>query len=504
MPMHWAEEGYAGMVTGWEVFRCQAEMLWVFLFLVFPVVEGNQAQLYKHIEMGKSFLSKGQFSDALTHYHAAIDLDPQNYQALYSRATVYLAMGKSKAALPDLDAVIKLKPDFTSARIERGNVLLKQGNLHDAASDYKAVAKADPANKEMAKKLSVVSEVQTTIEHADFYYDKDDFRNAEGFYSKAIKICIWDAKLYHRRAKCREQSQDLHNAIADYRLLAKLSPGSSDIFYKIAHLYYWTGDAEESLNQVRECLKLDQDDKQCSKFYKKVKKLVKMRESINVLVARKQWMECLNEAVRILKIEKEVQKIQLDAYKHICKCNMHAGHFSESVAACSEVLKFNSGDVDVLCDRAEAFLMTEKYDEAIEDYQKALHLNEDLRRAKEGLAKAQKLKKNTGRRDYYKILGVKRNAKKVDIVKAYRKKAQEWHPDLFNDEEEKKKAGEKFVDIAAAKEVLTDPEKRAIFDSGEDPLDPEHQQQGGYHHPFQSGFPFGGSNGPFSFQFHFG
>lgn len=33
----------------------------------------------------------------------------------------------------------------------------------------------------------------------------------------------------------------------------------------------------------------------------------------------------------------------------------------------------------------------------------------------------------------------------------------QWHPDNFQDEEEKKKAEKKFIDIAAAKEVLTDP-----------------------------------------------
>ena len=61
------------------------------------------------------------------------------------------------------------------------------------------------------------------------------------------------------------------------------------------------------------------------------------------------------------------------------------------------------------------------------------------------------------KRDYYKILGVKRNAKKKDITKAYRKLAQQWHPDNFQDEDEKKTAEKKFMDIAAAKEVLTDP-----------------------------------------------
>lgn len=54
----------------------------------------------------------GQFTDALQHYHAVIDEEPDNYQILYRRATVFLATGKVHAALPDLDRVIELKPDF--------------------------------------------------------------------------------------------------------------------------------------------------------------------------------------------------------------------------------------------------------------------------------------------------------------------------------------------------------------------------------------------------------
>lgn len=50
-----------------------------------------------------------------------------------------------------------------------------------------------------------------------------------------------------------------------------------------------------------------------------------------------------------------------------------------------------------------------------------------------------------------------RTAQKKEIIKAYRKLAQQWHPDNFQDPEEKKKAEKKFIDIAQAKEVLTDP-----------------------------------------------
>ena len=93
--------------------------------------------------------------------------------------------------------------------------------------------------------------------------------------------------------------------------------------------------------------------------------------------------------------------------------------------------------------------MTEEmYDEAVNDYRRALELNEDFGRAKDGLATAQKRQKQASKRDYYKILGVRRNAGKKEISKAYRKLAQKWHPDNFQDEDDKKKAEKKFMDIA--------------------------------------------------------
>ena len=144
--------------------------------------------------------------------------------------------------------------------------------------------------------------------------------------------------------------------------------------------------------------------------------------------------------------------------------------------------------------------------QAIRDFREAMEKDDGFARAKEGMAKAQKLQKQAGKRDYYKILGVKKSATKKEIQKAYKKLALEWHPDKFQDEEEKKVAEKKFMEIAAAKEVLTDPEMRQKFDAGEDPLDPENGQggdhpfrQGGFHFP--GGNPFGG--GPFQFKFHF-
>ncbi|MCD6576389.1 MAG: J domain-containing protein [Anaerolineaceae bacterium] len=64
-------------------------------------------------------------------------------------------------------------------------------------------------------------------------------------------------------------------------------------------------------------------------------------------------------------------------------------------------------------------------------------------------------------KNYYKILGVEKNATSDEIKRAYRKLAKRYHPDKnFGD----KQAEEKFKEINEANEVLSDPEKKARYD----------------------------------------
>nr|XP_006812668.1 PREDICTED: LOW QUALITY PROTEIN: dnaJ homolog subfamily B member 11-like [Saccoglossus kowalevskii] len=97
-------------------------------------------------------------------------------------------------------------------------------------------------------------------------------------------------------------------------------------------------------------------------------------------------------------------------------------------------------------------------------------------------------------RDFYAILNVPRDASTKQIKKAYRKLAMELHPDKNPDNPD---IEEKFHDLGAAYEVLSDPDKRKTYDRhGEEGL-----KDGGMKH----GDPFSSFFGDFGFGgFHFG
>jgi len=64
-------------------------------------------------------------------------------------------------------------------------------------------------------------------------------------------------------------------------------------------------------------------------------------------------------------------------------------------------------------------------------------------------------------KDYYNILGVKKNATADEIKKAFRKLAKKYHPDKNKGNAQ---AEEKFKEIGEANEALSDPEKRKKYD----------------------------------------
>ncbi len=103
--------------------------------------------------------------------------------------------------------------------------------------------------------------------------------------------------------------------------------------------------------------------------------------------------------------------------------------------------------------------------------------------------------------DYYQVLGLSRGASADEIHKAHKKLARKYHPDLHEDADDraKKRAKEQFQKVQQAYDVLSDPEKRKMYDQ----FGPEFERMGGGGNPFGGGGgnPFGGGGSGADFDF---
>lgn len=105
-------------------------------------------------------------------------------------------------------------------------------------------------------------------------------------------------------------------------------------------------------------------------------------------------------------------------------------------------------------------------------------------------------------KNLYKILGVKKTATDAELKKQYRKLAMKHHPDK-HPEAEKEAATKRFAEVAEAYEVLSDPDKRRIYDQVGYEGMKNAGQTGGGPGGFPEGFGFPGSAGGGGEGMHF-
>ena len=185
----------------------------------------------------------------------------------------------------------------------------------------------------------------------------------------------------------------------------------------------------------------------------------------------------------------------------------------KAAAYCKEALELDEFSLYGLLQQSREQLDKELYDAAIATLNKAGENHQDQRAKIQPLLQdAQMQLRRSKQKDYYKVIGVARDADERQVKAAYRRLSKQHHPDkAAKNGISKEEAEKKMAAINEAYEVLSDPELRARFDRGDDPNSQEGQN------PFQ-GSPFGHGGGgvPFffnqpgsgggsqHFQFHFG
>ena len=489
------------------------------------------------IASGKAARARGANSEALAYFDAAVSKDAFDYITLFQRGITYLSLGRNGQASADFDHVLKLKPGFEGALLQRAKIRAKNADWVAARQDY--VALGDRGTSDLAQ----MEEAEGAAYLASEAEKTQDWETCINQAGTAIITAGTALSLRQMRARCRLELGQVQEGVSDLQHVLQIHPGQVEPHLQIsAMLFYSLGDTKLGLDQIKKCLHSDPDSKPCKKLFREEKIVLKLVDEIQALFDKKQY----NSAAKIL-VGKGTEdepgllselKSNIEAHRSsgaihprapsdlytamlekTCEAHMSMNSMVKAGKYCPEALTLNPNALPGLLYQAQKQMDVEDFEAAIATLSAARDNHPDAQNTiNPKLQEAQMALKRSKNKDYYKVLGVTRDADEATIKKAYRTATKTYHPDKADTKGfSKGEAEKKMTSINEAYEVLSDPELKAKFDNGEDPNDPMANQGGNPFHGspfgqgaggqqffFQQGFPGGGGGQQRQFKFSTG
>lgn len=458
-------------------------------------------------------LAAGETQEALTYFDVAITRDPKNYLTIFKRGATYLSLGKAAQAHHDFDKVLELKPGFEGALVQRAKIASRKGDWAAARRDYEAAGKAD--------EIAQLEEAQGAAYMAQEAAEKGDWEGCVTNAGAAIVVAGALADIRRLRAKCRFEKGEVIEGVSDLQHLLQIASGDIEPHLQSSAMTFFSlGETDKGLQYIAKCLQSDPDSKSCMKLRRREKTLKKQLDKLNKAFEKRQLVSATKMLVPHGEDPGLLQEIQDDfktyteqgyiyknspegLYSHLvemtCEAYLGMNNNKKATPYCTEALKHNPTSLHGLISQAQRELDADDFEAAIRTLETAKENHQQSEKVQELLHKAHTLLKRSKEKDYYKVLGISRDADEREIKKAYRRLSKQYHPDKasaqgYTPEE----AQTKMAAINEAYEVLSDPELKARFDNGDDP---NNQEQGG--HPFH-GSPFGQGQGGQQFFFRQG
>ena len=466
---------------------------------------------------GKAARARGANSEALAYFDAAYSKDSSNYLTLFQRGITYLSLGRNAQASADFDNVLKSKPGFEGALLQRAKIRAKNADWAAARQDYEALGDRGVADLTRLEEAEGAAYLATVAEKTG---DWETCINQAGI---AVMTAGTALSLRQLRSRCRLERGEVQEGISDLQHVLQIHPGQVEPHLQIsAMLFYSLGDAKLGLDQMKKCLQSDPDSKPCKNLFREEKTILKQVDEIQALFDKKQYSSVsklltgkgaddepglLSELTSNIEAHRSSGAIHLkapsDLYTNMlektCEAYMLMNSMAKAAKYCPEVLRLKPKSLQGLLYQAQKQMDFEEFEAAISTLNTARDNHPDAQNPiNSKLQEAQVALKRSKNKDYYKVLGVTRDADEATIKKAYRTATKTYHPDKAAARGiSKEEAEKKMTAVNEAYEVLSDPELKAKFDNGEDPNDPMANQGG---NPFH-GSPFGGQGGQqFFFQ----
>jgi DnaJ homolog subfamily C member 7 len=354
----------------------------------------------------------------------ADELDPQNPKILLRLARVYTSLGRPQDALSTY-ARIQPAPsakDVAPAKSMLGHIEVAEDALKNGTTGSMALHALDQAEKLLG--LGAPKPRKWQLMRGEAYLKMGNV-NALG---DAQNIAM---------SLLRNNSQDPEALVLRGRAL------------------YAQGENDKAMQHFRQALNCDPDYRDAVKYLRMVQKLDKMKADGNADYKAGRWQAAIDKYSEALEVDPLNKGTNSKLLQNRALCRVQLKDYNGAISDCERAISLDPTYTKAKKTKATALGQSGDWESAVRELKDLQEQDpQDGSIAKE-LRKAELELKKSKRKDYYKILGVEKDADENQIKKAYRKAAIIHHPDKNPDDEQ---AAERFKDIGEAYETLSDPE----------------------------------------------
>ncbi|MCX5704645.1 MAG: tetratricopeptide repeat protein [Candidatus Omnitrophica bacterium] len=201
---------------------------------------------------GVAYAHKGNFTQAISDFTKAVEINPKYSNVYYNRGLVYHQQSNLPQAISDYTKAIEINPNYAEAYCNRGLAYDNQGNFTQAISDYNKVIEINP-------NLRFVY-----FNRGGTYANQGNLPQAILDYTKAIEINPYEAVVYNDRGVVCGKQGNFTQAISDFTKAIEVNPNFAGAYNNLGHAYYKQSNFIKAISDYNKAIELNPND---AEFY---------------------------------------------------------------------------------------------------------------------------------------------------------------------------------------------------------------------------------------------
>jgi DnaJ family protein C protein 7 len=388
----------------------------------------------------------------------AVEAQPSSSTYLNNRAAAYIGAGLYINALDDCLRADELDPQNPKILLRLARIYTSLGRAQDALNTYNRI-QPPPSAKDVAPAKAMLQHLEvaedalkngTTGSMALHALDQAEKLLGLGA-TKPRKWQLMRGEAYLKMGNV--------NALGDAQNIAmsllRNNQADPEALVLRGRALYAQGENEKAIQHFRQALNCDPDYRDAVKYLRMVQKLDRMKSEGNAEYKGGRWAVAVEKYTEALEVDPLNKVINSKLLQNRALCRVQLKDYAGAIADCERALQLDPSYTKAKKTKANALGQSGKWEDAVRELKELAEQDpQDAGIAKE-VRKAELELKKSKRKDYYKILGIEKDADENQIKKAYRKAAIIHHPDKNPDDEH---AEARFKDISEAYECLSDSE----------------------------------------------